>query len=251
MLNQILLFKMPDIYQIASNPQGEETFEEMSRILELLLGLAIKGDNHAKFIHKIQHTLSEQTQAKLIDFIKEVNDNVAFSVSESIVIETPPLSGENISNDNENGRNSLKNISGDESSLSLPFCVTNNNLIGCSSTRNFTRLKLDELNEFLNDRLLRQVKRVVDERDEYLEMVIELKQDKEQLSSRHGKSFSVNELASENKFHHHLHNMQMESVGSPSGFNSNTHSGLILNGVSNLNSDKSNGDFKGMTKSSI
>lgn len=247
MLNQILLFKMPDIYQIASNPQGEETFDEMSRILKLLLGLAIKGDNHAKFIHKIQHTLSEQTQARLIDFIKQVNDNVAFSVSESIVIEIPPLSGENILNDDENCKSNPISISGDESSRSPQSCLTNNNLIGCSSTRNLTRLKLDELNEFLNDRLLRQIKRVVDERDEYLEMVIELKQDKEQLSSRHRKSFTVNELTSEHKFHHHLHDLQTESVGSPPGFNSNTHSGLILNGVSNSNSDKSNGDYKGMT----
>lgn len=49
------------------------------------------------------------------------------------------------------------------------------------------RLKVnsvDELNYFINAKLLPNLKRVVDERDLYLESIIELEQDKEQLNAR-------------------------------------------------------------------
>lgn len=189
---------MPDIYQIASAPHSEEAFDELRKILELLLGLAIRGENQAEFIEKIQQTLSEQTQAALVEYIKEVNENVAFSVSESIAIELPPR--------DESCSPSMA-VSSPDCSFSSSSITDRPNNVGI--VRNTTRLKLEEITEFLNARLLRQVKRVVDERDEYLEMVIELKQDKEQLINDRAAVNAANvgggdDLNHRMMHHHHL-----------------------------------------------
>lgn len=268
---------MPDIYQIASVPQSEEGLEEMSRILELLLGLAIRGDNHAVFIEKMQQSLSEHTQARLIEFIKEVNDNVAFSVSESIFVEQQTtntslkqkLPVEVVGDcaregtelrDTEEGEIGGRGVeSADDCSAASPSmavssadCSFASSSSSLAVTRHIMRLKLEEINDFLNSRLLRQIKRVVDERDEYLEMVIELKQDKEQLNARlaAGQPCSLTagvELS--NHWHHHqLVHLVSESLSSPSGAVTGS---SLHNANCNSNSDPSNGDYLGTAKISI
>lgn len=233
MLNQILLFKMPDIYQIASRPHSEEAFDEMTKVLVLVLGLAIRGDNQAEWIEKIQQSLSEHVQARLVEHIKEVTaENVAFSVSESIVVET---SGGGM-------------IDLDTSSPSIVVSDCSFQSTASASTqqtsgpgRNLIRVKMDELNEFLNARLLRQVRRVVDERDEYLEMVIELKQDKEQLMARinqHSPSSIVDLTAAA---HHRLGHDDPAQTGCSSN------AGGVGGGAGtcNTNSDQVDSDFLG------
>ena len=84
-LNQILLIKLPDIYQIAKHPDSEDTFKEMEKMLLLILGLAINGEFKARFIEQIQQQFETNTQMQLVPFIQLVTDDLNFSINRTII----------------------------------------------------------------------------------------------------------------------------------------------------------------------
>jgi len=86
-LNQILLIKLPDIYQIAKYPDSDATFKEMEKMLLLLLGLTINGEFKEKFIEQIQQKLDTQVQIKLVPYIQLVTEDLGFSISKSLLVE--------------------------------------------------------------------------------------------------------------------------------------------------------------------
>lgn len=125
----------------------EETFREMEKILLLLLGIAINGENKETFIEQIQNNLDTNIQLELVPYIKLVNDDISFSLSKSLnldLIDSEPNSA------HKNDLATFKNV--------------------------------DELNLFLSDKLLPNLQRIIDERDSYLENIIELEQDKDYLN---------------------------------------------------------------------
>lgn len=138
-LSQIILLKLPDIYQIAKHPDSEQTFKEMEKMLLLLLGLAINGEFKAKFIEQIQK-LETHTQMQLVPFIQLVTDDLNFSINRQ---------------------------------LSHKVIASN-----CENTEGV----VEHLSEFLNGKLIPNIQRIIDERDSYLESIIELEQDKDYLS---------------------------------------------------------------------
>ena len=142
-LNHILLIKLPDIYQIAKHPYSEETFKEMEKMLLLLMGLAINGEFKAKFIEQIQQQLETQTQMQLIPFIQLVTEDLSFSIS----------------------------------------CTLSSKLLNQSASSNLNDSNecQETLGSFINNKLMPNIQRVIDERDSYLESIIELEQDKDYL----------------------------------------------------------------------
>ncbi len=95
-LNQILLIKLPDIYQIAKYPEGgETTFKEMEKMLLLILGIAINGEYKQSFIEQIQTKLDTHTQMQLIPYIQMCTEDISFSISKNIVcsIASDPSNG--------------------------------------------------------------------------------------------------------------------------------------------------------------
>jgi hypothetical protein len=143
-LNQILLIKLPDIYQIAKHPDSEDTFKEMEKMLLLILGLAINGEFKARFIEQIQQQFETNTQMQLVPFIQLVTDDLNFSINRTII----------------------------------------NKFENCTD---------DNFSQFLNTRLMPNIQRVIDERDSYLETIIELEQDKDYLSFKLNNNYSFNE----------------------------------------------------------
>ncbi|CAF0824667.1 unnamed protein product, partial [Brachionus calyciflorus] len=150
MFNHVLLIKLPDIYQIAKHPESEETFREMEKVLLLLLGIAINGDNKEKFVEQIQNNLDTQIQLELVPYIKLVNDDISFSISKSIKLDL------------------------DESDSTIDKSLISDSIIIYKN--------IDDLNYFLLNKLMPNVQRIVDERDSYLESIIELEQDKDYLN---------------------------------------------------------------------
>lgn len=144
-LNHVLLYKLPDVYQIAKYPDNEETYKEMEKMLELLLGIAISGEHKELFIEQIQ-TLDTHTQMQLVPYITKVNDDISFSISKQFKLEF-----------NSNSTN-----------------ILSKSKLKCSS--------LEELNAFLNSKLIPNLQRIAEERDAYLELIIELEQDKDDLN---------------------------------------------------------------------
>lgn len=154
-LSHILLAKLPDIYQIAKYPESEETYKEMEKMLVLLLGIAINGDMKETFIDQIQQKLDTNLQMELVPFIKVVNDDISFSISRSLLfdLDAKPTVAKQT----------------DQSSTK-----SNGQVLAYQS--------VDEINYFMNQRLLPNLQRLVDERDSYLEHIIELQQDKDFLT---------------------------------------------------------------------
>ena len=129
----------------------------MEKILLLLLGIAINGENKERFIEQIQNNLDTHVQMELVPYIKLVNDDISFSMSKTLNLELIDFESSSV---HKNDLASFKNI--------------------------------DDLNLFLADKLLPNLQRIIDERDSYLENIIELEQDKDYLNYKLHSSLDAN-----------------------------------------------------------
>ena len=102
-----------------------------------------------------------------------------------------------------------------------------NNSNSANSALVLSYSNLDQLNYFLNNKIMQNVQRIVDERDSYLESIIELQQDKDYLSFK---------LNSSLQMHSNTNNS-----GSNGGLNEATLHIKQLNSLPNLNSPNANG----------
>lgn len=206
-LNHILLIKLPDIYQIAKYPESEDTFKEMEKMLLLLLGLAINGEYKEQFVEKIQHNLETQVQMQLVPYIQLVTEDLSFSISKTLLLH---ISQNRASSQEKNGITSpvhkLPNLNVDINSDQASNSQHSPRDVSSSSTTSFTQAchqlqlekgpghtnntlvlhyqTVDQFNYFLNNKLMPNMQRIVDERDSYLESIIELEQDKDYLAYR-------------------------------------------------------------------
>ena len=165
-------------------------------MLLLLLGLAINGEFKESFVEKIQHNLDTQVQIQLIPFIQLVTEELSFSISKTVLLEM------NCPGAKPSKKSSISaGLLGAE--LSPADSMTNSTVSTQSSTTLFAhacqqlstqqRIQLnaghtnqlclsyqniEQFSYFLNNKLMPNMQRIVDERDSYLESIIELEQDK-------------------------------------------------------------------------
>lgn len=257
-LNHILLIKLPDIYQIAKHPDTEQTFNEMEKMLLLLLGIAINGEFKEKFIEQIQQQLETQTQINLIPYIQLVTEDINFSVSKSILLKIDSLPFNSPTNNNTVVKTTLTleiNPTISESNISLESnsssttSFTNNcqQLVNTTISSNTNQLilsysNLEQLNYFINTKIMLNVQRIVDERDSYLESIIELQQDKDYLAFKLNNCLELNSACSSNNINHDssssCNNLILNSPTSLLNVNS-VNSGMSLL-VDSCNSNNSN-----------
>jgi hypothetical protein len=211
-LNHILLIKLPDIYQIAKHPDSEETYKEMEKMLLLLMGLAINGEFKAKFIEQIQQQLETQAQMQLIPFIQLVTEDLSFSI------------GRTLSN-----------------KLFIQSAHTN--------SHNDTNEGQETLGFFINNKLMPNIQRVIDERDSYLESIIELEQDKDYLLFKLNNTGNANQCNNINVACNSANNnsisqdKEVNSVGCSQSAATAGQS-ILANNNNNSNSNTSNSDLK-------
>jgi hypothetical protein len=218
-----------DIYQIAKYPESEVTFKELEKVLFFILGICISGVNRDHFINQIQ-SFDTNLQLELVPYIECITDDFSFSIPKRIIcnIESGLSSTEIIKHKLKNkSSNSKKNVrrsgideddnSGDISSsltsssnnssdsesakISSPSSSSScENLANEQEGVQFNFKTIDDLNSFLNVKLLPNVQRIIDERDSYLESIIELKQDKDFLQTKLNSDSSAKITANTNSF---------------------------------------------------
>ena len=209
-LNQILLAKLPNIYQIAKYPESEETAKEMEKMLLLLLGIAINGDLKESFIDQIQQKMDTKTQLELVPYLKLVNDDINFSISKSLQIvpdtnktdiASSVCGGGNLSNfdfistKNQTVHNGFDHVDLVTSTIDA---ITNQQSSAANLQSNVLKYgHMNEINFFLSHRLMPNLQRIVDERDSYLESIIELEQDKDYLHYRLNNSGNTNSTSNQ------------------------------------------------------
>jgi hypothetical protein len=176
----------------------------MDRMLLLLLGIAINGDLKEAYIDQIQQRLDTELQVKLVPYLRLVNDDINFSISNSLHIElggnetqVPPRVVDQLvsstlsdvfatsSQHQPDGNNvQLSTVSSTTSFVAKcqQLVQSVSESIGNPSTTVLTYQSLDEVNYFLNQRLIPNIQRIVEERDSYMETIVELKQDKDLLN---------------------------------------------------------------------
>ena len=143
-----------------------ETFKELDKMLLLLLGIAINGESKCKFVELIQTRLDTHVQMQLVSYIQAVTDELSASFSLSRSLNTVVANHNHHDHQMPSAReldlhtSSCGGVDGNKSS----FCAT-----------------CEQLQQFLGARLMPSLQRVVDERDSYLESIIELQQDKDYL----------------------------------------------------------------------
>jgi chromosome segregation ATPase len=147
-LNHILMIKMPEIYKIAKHTDTDESLKEIEKMILLILGVALNGENKEIIIDKIQKDLDVDTQHKLIPFIQMVTDEISFSIAKNTDLI--------IKSENENENESPTNNSNNDKTKSTTNCIS-----------------ID------TKKLFNNIQRIVDERDSNLELIIELQQDKD------------------------------------------------------------------------
>jgi hypothetical protein len=154
-------------------------------MLLLLLGIAIKGNFKETFIEQIQQNLDTDLQVKLVPFLSLVNDDINFAIPRSIVIE--------LNTENEPSSSSTKQTVSDAGadlvSSTLDALAHHEAALGGQQSENDSSSVLKyqnlcEVNYFLNERLVPNLQRIVNERDSYLEFITELQQDKDFLTAR-------------------------------------------------------------------
>jgi hypothetical protein len=270
-LNHILLIKLPDIYQIAKYPESEQTFKEMEKILLILLGIAINGDLKETFIDQIQQKLDTQIQIELIPFIKFVNDDINFSISKSLLFELDSelISCSNIKTESISCEKQYETKKTLSNSLIIHESSNLNSVSNASSTTSFMKkcqqfidsthqkpnqthqncqiLKmnnLEEFNYFLNQKLMPNLQRIVDERDSYLESIIELEQDKDFLN------FKLNQSSFNQNSNSGLivgpNGSSLNQLGSDSNSTGYNEKQFLLDALNNLCIQSSNGGVDGV-----
>jgi hypothetical protein len=160
-------------------------------MLLLLLGIAINGNFKEKFIEQIQQNLDTDLQVKLVPFLSLVTDDINFAVPRSILVE---LGGSEISEfSNTPKQQTVTNGMGADLVSSTLGALVNNNSHDINesqdggvngSTSVLKYQSVCDVNYFLNEKLMPNLQRVVNERDSYLELITELQQDKDFLTTR-------------------------------------------------------------------
>ena len=137
-----------------------------------------------------QMTSSASSKSVTTTLTLEINNNLTESQSQL----SPSNNNETqtIANTNTNDNISITSVSATSSATSftqscqqlvnvLASSQTNNNNSHSTNSSVLNYTDVDQLNYFLNNKIIPNVQRIVDERDSYLESIIELQQDKDYL----------------------------------------------------------------------
>ena len=198
MLEQILLIKMPDIYQIAKQPRASATHRELEKLLMLLLGIAVQGENKRSFIEHLQSEMDASVQADLVPYIQLMTsgDDLSFAMSRrlssSACLKQQPATtvvklqrSQSIAT-THHPRCCSTLDENNEMATSTTTLVLSHLLSGSDHQQQQHQHQqagaadhLASLDAFFQHKLVPNVQRIVDERDSYLESIIELLQDKE------------------------------------------------------------------------
>ncbi|CAF0914475.1 unnamed protein product, partial [Didymodactylos carnosus] len=81
-LRYLIVTKLPNIYMIAKEPYAEYSFNEIERILLLLLACSISGDSKEVHIRRLQ-TLDEPVQQSLMPYLQEFTDDINSTIQPS------------------------------------------------------------------------------------------------------------------------------------------------------------------------
>ncbi|XP_046341956.1 girdin-like isoform X2 [Haliotis rufescens] len=83
-LQQLLILKLPNIHAICRDPHKDSSFEEIRKVLLLVLGCAVQCEHKQSFIENIKQ-LEIEVQHAIVEHIKEITDD-----SEAVLPIEPP-----------------------------------------------------------------------------------------------------------------------------------------------------------------
>ena len=226
--------------QIALIPYIQLVTDDISFSISKSLLVQIDSLNKTSSNSKSSKSLLNNNAQMASSASKSVTTTLTLEINNNLTESHSQLSPSNnndtqtVANTNSNDNISITSVSATSSATSftqscqqlvnvLASSQTNaNSLSNSSSVLNYT--DLDQLNYFLNNKIIPNVQRIVDERDSYLESIIELQQDKDYLGYKlNNTTASINLNCNCNtSINDKLMNMNKNNSNSNNNKNSNT-----------------------------
>jgi hypothetical protein len=193
-------------------------------MLILLIGCAINGDYKEIFIDNIQQKLDTQIQIELVPFIELVTEDINFSISKNFSLALP-----------QQQQSPDSSISSTSSFIQSCQQLMHNQ-------QNINSMQIAP-NDLVMNKLLNNISRITDERDLFMESIIELQQDKDFLLKQLNKNGLLlnnnnninNNNNNDSNSSNDVNNENKNNVGSNDNGNNSSNLNNQVDGESDLN----------------